>query len=193
MNFLCCPECNSKNVELIDKLSFRMGYAHKLNLNCHDCPYSIWSFTSPECAQSENIQGRHKFEVNVLAVIAFREVRKGHESMTNVSRCLNTFSITETTYHALNNSLCKVYHETASTSMQEAVSDIKATSNDKTKLTNCRVSVDGTWQKRGFSSLNGVVTAINRGRCINVHAMSKSCKKCSVWEKRKNNPDYDYD
>ena len=170
-----------------------MGYAHKLNLNCHDCPYSIWSFTSPECAQSENIQGRHKFEVNVLAVIAFREVRKGHESMTNVSRCLNTFSITETTYHALNNSLCKVYHETASTSMQEAVSDIKATSNDKTKLTNCRVSVDGTWQKRGFSSLNGVVTAINRGRCINVHAMSKSCKKCSVWEKRKNNPDYDYD
>ena len=23
--------------------------------------------------------------------------------------------------------------------------------------------------------------------------MSKSCKKCSVWEKIKNNPDYDYD
>ena len=138
-------------------------------------------------------RGCHKFEINVLAVIAFREVGKGHESMTNVSRCLNMFSITETTYHALNNSLCKAYYEAGSTSMQEAVSDIKATSNDKTKPTNCRVSVDGTWQKRGFSSLSGVVTAINRGRCIDVHVMSKSCKKCSVWEKRKNNPDYDYD
>ena len=136
-SFLCYPECNSKNIELIDELSFRMGYAHKLNLNCHDCPYSIWSFTSPECVQSKNIQGCHKFEINVLAVIAFCEVGKGHESMTNVSRCLNMFLIIETTYHALNNSLCKAYYEAANTSMQEAVSDIKATSNDKTKPTNC--------------------------------------------------------
>ena len=173
-SILFCPECNSKNVEIIDELSLRMDYAHKLNLNCHDCPYSNWSITSPECAQSENIQGRHKFEINVLAVIAFREVGKGQESMTNVSRCLNMFSITETTSHALNNSLCKAYYDVASTSMQEAVSDIKATSNDKTKPNNCRVSIDGTWQKRGFSSFNGVVTAINRGRCIDVHVMSKS-------------------
>ena len=27
-------------------------------------------------------------------------------------------------------------------------------------ITNVPISVDGTWQKRGFSSLNGVATAI---------------------------------
>lgn len=50
-----------------------------------------------------------------------------------------------------------------------------------------------TWQKRGFSSSNKIVTVINSGKCIDVYVMSKSCKKCVVWEKRKNDPEYDYD
>ena len=29
---LSCPECNSRNVELSDELSLRMGYAHKLEI-----------------------------------------------------------------------------------------------------------------------------------------------------------------
>ena len=143
-SFLSCPECNSKSVELSDELSLRMGYAHKLRLNCHDCPNNIETL---ECGKSESIQGRRKFEINVLAVIAFREVGKGHESMTNVSRCLNMFSITDTTYITLNNSLYQAYQEAANSSMQQAVSEIKATTNDKSQTVNCRVSFDGSWQK----------------------------------------------
>ena len=39
MDFLCCSECNSDNVDLMDNLSLRMGYAHKLKLLCLDCLY----------------------------------------------------------------------------------------------------------------------------------------------------------
>ena len=87
-------------------------------LNCHDCPYNVDSFTSPECGKSESIQGRRKFEINVRAVVAFREVGKGHESMINISRCLNMYVITETTYAALNQSLYQAYQEAADNSMQ---------------------------------------------------------------------------
>ena len=118
---LSCPECNSRNVELSDELYLRMGYAHKLRLNCHDCPYNVDSFTSPECGKSESIQGRRKFEINVRAVVAFREVGKGHESMINISRCLNMYVITETTYAALNQSLYQAYQEAADNSIQLAV------------------------------------------------------------------------
>ena len=44
----------------------------------------------------------------------------------------------------------------------------------------CRVSIDGTWQKRGHVSLNDVVTACHNGECINVHIISKRCRKCNI-------------
>ena len=58
-----------------------------------------------ECKQFESVQGRKKMEINVRAVGAFREVGKGHEAFVNVARCMNMFSITETAFTAINDSL----------------------------------------------------------------------------------------
>ena len=54
-------------------------------------------------------------------------------------------------------------------------------------VVDCKVSVDGTWQRRGYSSLNGVVTlkSNTNGKCIDTHTMSKCCKGCQYWERRK--------
>ena len=48
------------------------------------------------------------------------------------------------------------------------------------------VSLDGTWQKKGYSFKNGVVTAISAstGKCLDYDVMSKSCKGCQTWSKR---------
>ena len=42
------------------------------------------------------------------------------------------------------------------------------------------VSVDGTWQKRGFSSLNGVVAAISTDtvKVVDCEIMARYCKAC---------------
>ncbi|GFU63710.1 uncharacterized protein TNCV_1181751 [Trichonephila clavipes] len=42
---------------------------------------------------------------------------------------------------------------------------------------NIAVAVDGTWQKRGYTSLNGVVTvtSIDTGKVIDVDILSKYC------------------
>ena len=55
-------------------------------------------------------------------------------------------------------------------------------------IAKCGVSVDGTWQRRGFSSLNGCVSAISMdtGKVVDVEALSKVCKKCKEHE---NDPD----
>ena len=47
--------------------------------------------------------------------------------------------------------------------------------------------------KKGHSSLNGVVSATCNGKCIDFHVVTKHCKQYSIWESRKNNPDYDYE
>ena len=38
-------------------------------------------------------------------------------------------------------------------------------------LVNCEVSVDGSWQNWGYSSLNGVITAMSYGKCLDVHVL----------------------
>ena len=59
--------------------------------------------------------------------------------------------------------------------MTKAVIEVSAKTHDvpliltDAGLVNCEVSVDGSWQKRGQSSLNGVVTAMSDGKCLDVH------------------------
>jgi len=52
-------------------------------------------------------------------------------------------------------------------------------------LRNISVSGDGAWQKRGYSSLNGVMTLISGGKCVDVEVLSKKCKQCEHWESKK--------
>ena len=49
------------------------------------------------------------------------------------------------------------------------------------------VTFDGTWMKRGYSSLYGVFTAIDwdTGRVLDVHVSSKFCQSCSLWNARR--------
>ena len=51
---------------------------------------------------------------------------------------------------------------------------------DLSSAINTSVSVDGTWQKRGFPSLNGAVVAISIdiGRVLDAEVMSRYCQAC---------------
>ena len=59
-------------------------------------------------------------------------------------------------------------------------------------------SFDGTWQRRGYASLNGVLTAISieNGKCLDYECLTKNCKMCEMWHSRKEKEDIsveDYD
>ena len=63
--------------------------------------------------------------------------------------------------------------------------------NDSTSIVDTSVSCDGSWQRRGYSSLNGVVTAISmtNGKVLDIERMSRACKACLLKETLKlNNP-----
>lgn len=57
--------------------------------------------------------------------------------------------------------------------------------NDETEPIGVTVSGDGTWRKRGFSSLFGVATVIGNltGKVIDVVVKSAHCKVCETWDK----------
>lgn len=54
------------------------------------------------------------------------------------------------------------------------------------------VSGDGTWKKRGFTSLYGVASLVgyHTGKIIDIVVKSAFCKLCQTWEKKKDTAEY---
>ena len=72
--------------------------------------------------------------------------------------------------------------EVADKIMKEPALELRSNnnSNDELFIADTGVSVDGTWQKRGLTSLNGVVAAISKdtGRILDVEVMTRYCQGC---------------
>ena len=61
---------------------------------------------------------------------------------------------------------------------------------DETGIRNIKASFDGTWQRRGYSSLNGVGCISNR-KIIDYEVLLEICPQCKYWSRRKNTPEYE--
>ena len=63
--------------------------------------------------------------------------------------------------------------------MEEVAEELRNLGDDGNNM-DVGVSVDGTWQRKGFTSMNGVVTAISVdiGKVLDVSTLCKSCKAC---------------
>ncbi|GFX58342.1 hypothetical protein TNCV_205291 [Trichonephila clavipes] len=59
------------------------------------------------------------------------------------------------------------------------VRNVKTCSN--TAVAECGVTFDGTWHRRGYSSLNGCVEelCIDTGKLLDLEIMSKFCRICN--------------
>lgn len=56
-----------------------------------------------------------------------------------------------------------------------------------------RISGDGSWKKRDFSSLFGVFTIIGKhtGKVIDLIVKSSYCQSCTFWKSKKGTEDYE--
>ncbi|GBO46665.1 hypothetical protein AVEN_137064-1 [Araneus ventricosus] len=70
-------------------------------------------------------------------------------------------------------------NDVASNVMKEAALELRKAGNGD-DIIQCGVSVDGAWQRRGNSSLNGCVSAISidTGKILDIELMSKICRFC---------------
>ena len=78
----------------------------------------------------------------------------------------------------------EVANETMTNVSENLLSKSKGPNHDTVIDT---VSCDGSWQKRGYSSLNGVVTVISmdNGKILDIEPMTRTCKSCLLHEKLK--------
>ena len=66
----------------------------------------------------------------------------------------------------------------AEISMNNAATELKGSPS----IVDIGVTVDGTWQRRGYTSMNGVVVdmSIDSGKILDIEPLSRYCKSCNT-------------
>ena len=182
-NILKCPDCGGEMSSHIDTKK-KNGYCHYIVLQCKsiECEWK-------HCFDTSKKQGR-SHEVNVRAVLAFREIGHGHNAMTTFSKVMN---MPAPPAHRIvtriqNEKLLPTVEQLANDSMVDSAFKVKENANEE----ECGISIDGTWQKRGHASHNGVVTVISLDskKCLDAEILSDKCQQCQKWQAKTNDPKY---
>ena len=117
-----------------------MGLASFIRIKCTNCCFENSTYASKRVDNKENT-----FEVNTRSIYA-RRCGGGHKNL----------EMTRTNYESLSEKLHTATEKVAINSMIQAAVELK-------EVEGCDVGVsfDGSWQRRGYSSCNGVGTAIS--------------------------------
>ena len=111
-----------------------MGFCSKVKVFFLQCDWSVSNFLSEEFETEKGSRGRKFFEVNLRAVIAFREMGKGDEGLNTFARLMNMKGITWASYKNIDNAVFDAYGSVAEESMRKVALHIRRTNNPKNTL-----------------------------------------------------------
>ncbi|GFW32651.1 uncharacterized protein TNCV_3678991 [Trichonephila clavipes] len=176
-SLLCCHVYFERKVSVVQDSVF--GLALNMTLKCENCDYSF-SFCT-----SEKVNKLHS--INLAFVFSMRIIGKGHSAAKKLCSAINIDAPSKRAFGFLEKKLEFAASNVACNTMKEAALEIRSNKTD-TEISQCGVSVDGTWQRRGYSSLNGCVSVItiDSGKVLDVEFMSKVCRLCNSKNKELN-------
>ncbi|GBN36216.1 hypothetical protein AVEN_60880-1 [Araneus ventricosus] len=150
--------------------------------------YIWWKIPSSVCAPTSVCIARiapsqrvlllqRNSKINTRFVLALRIIGKGFTAAKKLCAALNLPAFLSKVYFSIQE--LKHLHASVSVaenSMKHAAGEIR-NADDSVPSVKCGVSVDGTWQRRGYSCLNGVVSTISilSGKVIDMEVMSHFC------------------
>lgn len=193
VSFGICPDCKA-SLTIRNLIERKMGFSYLMILSCQECKWKQEKRTSEALINST--PGQKSFEINARMVMGFREFGKGLASMQTFCRVVNMPPpMSKPAYNKVVKRIQPCYSDVAVSSMKKAAEDTKSLLNQSNEEgpVNCSVSIDGSWQRRGHASLNGIVTAIAKesGKCVDFQVKSKLCKACEKWNQLKGTEKYD--
>ncbi|KAE8740595.1 hypothetical protein FOCC_FOCC013896 [Frankliniella occidentalis] len=137
-----------------------------------------------------NADGTVETELNRRFVYASQVLGFKHAGMKSFSAILDLPpAISVTLYYATVSRIHNSLKLEAEESMDRAVcNEIREEGS-----TDIQLSGDGSWQRKGFSSKNGVVSAIgvHTGQVIDVEVMTMVCQVCAHYKGPKSGPQYE--
>eukprot|EP00795_Rhopilema_esculentum_P006810 gene6810-12400_t len=178
-----CQKCKYGKLQVKEETEKKMGLASLIVAECQQCLKRVEMYTSPNCKNSKG------FEINRRAVLGAMEIGGGETSLLKLCAYLNIPSpMSHDTYSSTMKSIQGCLKNKVAENMRDAAKEEK---DQETNHTECNVMLDGTWRKRGFSSLQGAVTAISAktGKCLDFETLNKVCHGCSTWKSKPDCPE----
>ncbi|GFV32345.1 uncharacterized protein TNCV_1676311 [Trichonephila clavipes] len=153
-----CLQCGATGLNLSCEENCSGG-AVELDIICDICSYS-YNFCSSKKCKAE-IGKPSTYEVNTRLVYAMRCIGKGAEAARMFCGIMN-LPPPLTKFSKYNKMLLGATKDVCDATMKDAV---KEAVRENQNIRDIPVAVDGTWQKRGYSSMNGVtVTSVDTGK-----------------------------
>ena len=174
----------------------RAGLMSTFKITCSHCGDISTLETSTSLAQ----KGR-SFDCNRRAVYHSIESGSGYEGLSSFCAINNMPCLSRAAYYKQVDIIadtlkCVAQEELVSAGqrLRELVSKETGQEFSDTDVIDVAVSFDGTWAKRGFTSLTGVVFAISvdTGEVLDYHVLSKACQKCArKWSQMENDEEFE--
>ncbi|GFU40569.1 CCHC-type domain-containing protein [Trichonephila clavipes] len=164
---VCCPDCYSQGLELIeDSVS---GLCSHMNLKCKNCSFFKGFPTT------EKMKGSCLIKSSI--VLGLKIIGKGFSAGKKLCAFLGLPFLSKLAFRNQERKLSKATERVAQENINAALSEIKCSNS----FTKCGISIDGTWQRRGYSSLNGCVSAISvdTGKILDIEVMTQYCHICA--------------
>ncbi len=192
LSTLLCPDCMQPGVAFKICEDSKSGFSIKSNLFCPNCElFSIEEHLCNRVGGSTSVNV--PWDINTRAVLAFRGIGCGHSAMRQWASVMNLpYSLSNDAYKTghkrIEESSTKVFSDIAAKSrvaIEKAYSELGVYPDDDGVL-NVAVSYDGSWQKRGFSSHNGMGSVIElvTGLPLDYEVLSNFCFKCKALDNK---------
>ncbi|GFX71510.1 uncharacterized protein TNCV_2694981 [Trichonephila clavipes] len=182
-NISKCRYCDkSFCFDVAENKSSRKGLATSVSTTCKYCGSDHASITSNTVSDG--------YEVNLGFVYGMRCIGIG-KSTAQVFCALMNLPPPPAKFERLYTPIFIAFETVSSRSMVNSVNEA-VIENEHNK--NIAIALDGTWQERGHSSKNGVVTAtsLNNGKVIDFECLSKFCFECKSTNKTCDNYQVNY-
>ncbi|XP_029177185.1 uncharacterized protein LOC114945237 [Nylanderia fulva] len=176
-----CKKCKS---EVTFTESAKRGLGFKIVISCQKCD-KIYIPSSPFIEKG--------YEINRRIVLAMRLLGVGLNGIMKFCAFMDLpRPIFQSFYDRVVKRIAIGAEAVCQLSMKTAAQEEKKKSDEKENTDGITVSGDGSWRKRGFSSLFGFVSLIGwlSGKVVDVVIKSKYCKSCEFWEKQEDTEKY---
>ena len=166
-----------------ENTSGRNGLMADLSVECSSC------YESTPLKTSATITKRgQSFDINRRAIYHSLETGGGYEGLVSFCSIMNMPCLSQPAYYKQVDTILEALEAEAEDEMRLAGERVrnhilKESGEEGSDATvDAAVSFDGTWAKRGFTSLTGIVfvIAVDTGEVLDYHVLSKECHKCSI-------------
>ncbi|GFW83686.1 uncharacterized protein TNCV_667991 [Trichonephila clavipes] len=131
---------------------------------------------------SSSEKTNNKFKLNTLIAFALRVIGKGYTAGNKLFGMLDLPFLSKTAFRNQELKIQQAASIFSIESMKHAATEVKKLKKSPLEsISCCGVSMDVTWQKRGYSSHTGCVSciSIDTGKILDIQIMSHSCRICS--------------